>query len=111
MGWYDPILTDSGGFQVFSLSDLRKVSEAGVTFRSLRDGSIIELTPEKSIQIQNALGADVIMAFDECPPANATKKQVELATERSYRWLTRCVTAHQHPETQALFGIVQGEFI
>ncbi|MGV2829043.1 tRNA guanosine(34) transglycosylase Tgt [Myxosarcina sp. GI1(2024)] len=108
MGWYDPILTDSGGFQVFSLSDLRKVSEAGVTFRSLRDGSIIELTPEKSIQIQNALGADVIMAFDECPPANATKKQVELATERSYRWLTRCVTAHQHPETQALFGIVQG---
>ncbi|WP_172657352.1 tRNA guanosine(34) transglycosylase Tgt [Myxosarcina sp. GI1] len=108
MGWNKPILTDSGGFQVFSLSELRKISEAGVTFRSPRDGSIIELTPEKSIQIQNALGADVIMAFDECPPADATKEQVREATERSYRWLKRCVSAHQYPEKQALFGIVQG---
>ncbi len=108
MAWSQPILTDSGGFQVFSLSELRKISETGVTFRSPRDGSIIEITPERSIQIQNALGADVIMAFDECPPADATKEQVREATERSYRWLKRCIQAHQNPETQALFGIVQG---
>ena len=108
MAWSQPILTDSGGFQVFSLSELRKIAEIGVTFRSPRDGSIIEITPERSIQIQNALGADVIMAFDECPPADATREQVQEATARSYRWLKRCIQAHQHPETQALFGIVQG---
>ena len=108
MAWSQPILTDSGGFQVFSLSELRKITEIGVTFRSPRDGSIIEITPERSIQIQNALGADVIMAFDECPPADATREQVQEATARSYRWLKRCIQAHQHPETQALFGIVQG---
>lgn len=108
MAWVGPILTDSGGFQVFSLSELRKISESGVTFRSPRDGSIIEITPEKSIEIQNAMGADVIMAFDECPPANATKEEVSLATERTYRWLTRCIQAHQRPLEQALFGIVQG---
>jgi queuine tRNA-ribosyltransferase len=108
MAWSQPILTDSGGFQVFSLSELRKITEEGVTFRSPRDGSIIDLTPERSIQIQNALGADVIMAFDECPPADATKQQVQEATERTYRWLERCVQAHQYPEKQALFGIVQG---
>lgn len=108
MAWEQPILTDSGGFQVFSLSDLRQISEQGVIFKSPRDGSIINLTPERSIQIQNALGADVIMAFDECPPADATKEQVQAATERSYRWLKRCITAHQHPQQQALFGIVQG---
>ena len=108
MAWSQPILTDSGGFQVFSLSELRKITEEGVTFRSPRDGSMINLTPERSIQIQNALGADVIMAFDECPPANATKQQVQEATERSYRWLERCIKVHQYTETQALFGIVQG---
>ena len=108
MAWVGPILTDSGGFQVFSLSELRKISESGVTFRSPRDGSIIEITPEKSIEIQNAMGADVIMAFDECPPANATKEEVSLATQRTYRWLTRCIQAHQRPLEQALFGIVQG---
>ena len=108
MAWSQPILTDSGGFQVFSLSELRTITETGVTFRSPRDGSIIEITPERSLQIQNALGADVIMAFDECPPAHATKEQVREATERSYRWLQRCVKAHQNPQTQALFGIVQG---
>ena len=108
MAWSQPILTDSGGFQVFSLSELRKITETGVTFRSPRDGRIIEITPERSIQIQNALGADVIMAFDECPPANATKKEVLEATERSYRWLQRCIEAHQNPKIQALFGIVQG---
>ena len=108
MGWDAPILTDSGGFQVFSLSELRQISETGVIFRSPRDGSMINLTPEKSIQIQNSLGADVIMAFDECPPAHANKKEVKEATERTYRWLERCIQAHQRPQEQALFGIVQG---
>ncbi len=108
MGWNQPILTDSGGFQIFSLSQLRQISDKGVIFRSPRDGRIVELTPERSIQIQNALGADVIMAFDECPPAHATREQVEVATERTYRWLERCVAAHQRPQEQALFGIVQG---
>ncbi len=108
MAWQQPILTDSGGFQVFSLSQLRSITETGVTFKSPRDGSIIEISPEKSIQIQNALGADVIMAFDECPPADASKEQVQAATDRSYRWLKRCIEAHQNTKRQALFGIVQG---
>ena len=108
MAWDKPILTDSGGFQVFSLSQMRQITEEGVIFKSPRDGSMINLTPERSMQIQNALGADVIMAFDECPPANATKEQVEAATDRSYRWLSRCVAAHQDTAKQALFGIVQG---
>ncbi len=108
MGWNKPILTDSGGFQVFSLSELRQITEEGVTFKSPRDGSMIKITPERSIKIQNALGADVIMAFDECPPADATREQVEAATNRSYRWLKRCIETHQNTEQQALFGIVQG---
>jgi queuine tRNA-ribosyltransferase len=108
MGWKQPILTDSGGFQVFSLSQMRKITEAGVTFRSPRDGRIIELTPERSIQIQNTLGADVIMAFDECPPYPAERSEIVAATERTYRWLERCMTAHERPQDQALFGIVQG---
>ncbi|MEA5421035.1 tRNA guanosine(34) transglycosylase Tgt [Spirulina sp. CCNP1310] len=108
MGWNQPILTDSGGFQVFSLTELRKLTEDGVTFRSPRDGRKIHITPERSIQIQNALGADVIMAFDECPPYPATLAQVEAATARTYRWLERCITAHERPADQALFGIVQG---
>ncbi|MDJ0688819.1 MAG: tRNA guanosine(34) transglycosylase Tgt [Xenococcaceae cyanobacterium MO_188.B32] len=108
MGWDGPILTDSGGFQVFSLSELREISETGVIFRSPRDGSTIDLTPERSIQIQNSLGADVIMAFDECPPAHADRQEVKEATERTYRWLERCIQAHQRPQEQALFGIVQG---
>ena len=107
MGWEGPILTDSGGFQVFSLSDLRSIADTGVTFRSPRDGQMIHLTPEKSIQIQNALGADVIMAFDECPPYPASREAVIAATERTYRWLERCIQAHQRSD-QALFGIVQG---
>ncbi|RAM51439.1 MAG: tRNA guanosine(34) transglycosylase Tgt [Hapalosiphonaceae cyanobacterium JJU2] len=108
MGWNGPMLTDSGGFQVFSLSEMRKISEEGVTFRSPHDGQIIKFTPEKSIEIQNTLGADVIMAFDECPPATANRQEVEAATERTYRWLLRCIEAHQRREEQALFGIVQG---
>lgn len=107
MGWTGPILTDSGGFQVFSLSELRKITDEGVTFKSPRDGQIINLTPERSIQIQNALGADVIMAFDECPPYPASREEVEAATKRTYSWLERCITAHQRQD-QALFGIVQG---
>ena len=108
MAWNQPILTDSGGFQVFSLSELRKISEEGVTFRSPRDGRIINMTPEHSIKIQNALGADVIMAFDECPPADASGAEVAAATDRTLRWLKRCIAAHQKPQQQALFGIVQG---
>ena len=107
MGWPGPILTDSGGFQVFSLSEMRRITEDGVTFRSPHDGQTINLTPERSIQIQNALGADVIMAFDECPPYPATREQVEAATNRTYNWLERCIAAHQRSD-QALFGIVQG---
>ena len=108
MAWDKPILTDSGGFQVFSLSEMRKISEEGVIFRSPKDGSMINITPERSIHIQNALGADVIMAFDECPPSDASREEVAAATARTNRWLARCVTAHEKPESQALFGIVQG---
>jgi queuine tRNA-ribosyltransferase len=107
MGWSGPILTDSGGFQVFSLSEMRVIEEAGVTFRSPRDGQMIRLSPEKSIAIQNSLGADVIMAFDECPPYPATREEVAQATRRTTRWLERCVLVHQRSD-QALFGIVQG---
>lgn len=107
MQWDGPMLTDSGGFQVFSLSEIRSITEAGVTFRSPRDGQMIDLTPEKSIEIQNRLGADVIMAFDECPPYPASRDAVSEATDRTYRWLKRCVVAHQRSD-QALFGIVQG---
>jgi queuine tRNA-ribosyltransferase len=108
MNWDGPILTDSGGFQVFSLSEIRSISEEGVQFRSPRDGNMINLTPEKSIQIQNQLGADVIMAFDECAPYPATYEAVKLAGERTTRWLERCIKAHDRKDVQALFGIVQG---
>ncbi|HEY9761478.1 MAG TPA: tRNA guanosine(34) transglycosylase Tgt [Trichocoleus sp.] len=107
MGWNGPMLTDSGGFQVFSLSQIRTITEEGVTFKSPRDGSMIHLSPEKSIEIQNHLGADVIMAFDECPPYPAERDAIIASTERTFRWLKRCIAAHQRPD-QALFGIVQG---
>jgi len=107
MGWNGPMLTDSGGFQVFSLSQMRTITEAGVTFKSPKDGRIIHLQPETSIQIQNALGADVIMAFDECPPYPCSYETMKASTERTGRWLRRCIQAHQRPD-QALFGIVQG---
>lgn len=114
MAWEGPILTDSGGFQVFSLGrgqaddrPLQKITETGVIFRSPRDGRLIELTPERSIAIQNQLGADVIMAFDQCPPYPASREDILLATDRSYRWLERAIAVHQRPD-QALFGIVQG---
>lgn len=108
MNWERPILTDSGGFQVFSLSEIRSISEEGVQFRSPRDGNMINITPEKSIQIQNQLGADVIMAFDECAPYPATYEAIKLAGERTTRWLERCIKAHDRKDVQALFGIVQG---
>lgn len=107
MHWSGPILTDSGGFQVFSLSEMRSIAEEGVSFRSPRDGQMIHLSPETSMAIQNALGADVIMAFDECPPYPASRDAIQAATERTQRWLARCVKAHQRSD-QALFGIVQG---
>jgi queuine tRNA-ribosyltransferase len=107
MAWDGPMLTDSGGFQVFSLSEMRSLTDDGVTFRSPRDGQLIHFTPERSIQIQNALGADVIMAFDECPPYPASWEEVKAATDRTYYWLERCIAAHQRSD-QALFPIVQG---
>ena len=107
MAWDGPILTDSGGFQVFSLSEMRTVTDQGATFRSPRDGRMIEMSPERSIEIQAQLGSDVIMAFDECPPYPASREAVTDATERTYRWLKRCIGAHSRSD-QALFGIVQG---
>ncbi len=108
MNWNGAILTDSGGFQVFSLSDLRKITEEGVKFRSHIDGSEHFLSPEKAMEIQNALGSDIMMAFDECTPWPAEHKYVKDSLERTTRWLKRCKEAHRRPESQALFGIVQG---
>ena len=133
MRWNGPILTDSGGFQVFSLADINKITDDGVTFRSPHDGSRVDLTPERSMQVQNELGADIIMAFDDCPPAGGENAECEVrsaeshgttsgselrtpnselrtrhASERSNRWLERCIKAHARKADQALFGIVQG---
>lgn len=108
MNWDKPILTDSGGFQVFSLGPLRKIKEEGVEFRSHLDGSKHFLLPEKATEIQNALGSDIIMAFDECAPYPADRQYVKNSLERTTRWLERCKAAHKYPEKQALFGIVQG---
>jgi queuine tRNA-ribosyltransferase len=108
MHWQGSVLTDSGGFQVFSLSDLRKIREEGVEFRSHIDGSKQFLSPEKSMEVQNALGADIIMAFDECPDANAPEAYHKQSLERTFRWAQRCIDAHRRPEDQALFGIIQG---
>ncbi len=107
MGWSGPLLTDSGGFQVFSLADLNTINDDGVVFRSPRDGSRISLTPERSMEIQMALGADVVMAFDQCPPFPASENDVAEASRRTQAWLERCRRVHNRPD-QALFGIVQG---
>lgn len=108
MNWDRPILTDSGGFQVFSLGAMRKISEEGVKFRSHIDGSSHMLTPEKSIEVQNALGSDIMMAFDECAPYPADYSYVKNSLERTTRWLKRCKEAHKNTERQSLFGIMQG---
>ena len=108
MNYKGPMLTDSGGFQVFSLADQRKIREEGVTFKNTLNGDTLFLSPEKSIQIQNKIGADIIMSFDECIPYPATRQYVEKSTERTLRWALRGKQAHSRPEEQALFGIVQG---
>lgn len=134
MGWNGPILTDSGGYQAYSLADINTVDDDGVTFRSVVDGSLVRLTPEVAMRTQNELGADIIMAFDDCPPSidpavqtptqerlaaaaarDSRRKRgydhaarVRIANERTVRWLERCKAAHGRPTEQALFGIVQG---
>lgn len=107
IGWSKPMLTDSGGFQVFSLGELRKINEQGVEFRSPVDGSKIFLGPESAIDVQHKLGADIIMAFDECTPYPATPEQARESMELSMRWAERCKIAHGEHDA-ALFGIVQG---
>jgi queuine tRNA-ribosyltransferase len=107
MNWDGPILTDSGGFQVFSLGELRKISEEGVKFQSHLDGSYHMLTPELAVHVQEALGADIIMCFDECPPATADYDYVSRSLELTTRWAERCKNAHGR-EGQQLFGIIQG---
>ena len=108
MNWERAILTDSGGFQVFSLGAMRKISEEGVEFRSHIDGSKHMLSPEKSMEIQNALGSDIMMAFDECAPYPADRNYVKNSLERTTRWLKRCKEFHKNTEQQSLFGIMQG---
>ncbi len=129
-GWPGSMLTDSGGFQVYSLADISKISEEGVAFRSVVDGSAVHMSPESAIRTQNLLGADIIMAFDDCPPSVDPKsvnqarrrlgaagegkpgldhtRRVEEACARTIRWLGRCVEAHERADAQSLFGIVQG---
>ena len=108
MNWDRPILTDSGGFQVFSLSQFRKIEEEGVHFRNHLNGDKLFLSPEKAMEIQNDLGSDIMMAFDECPPYPATYEYMEASVDRTTRWAKRCKEAHQRPEDQGLFGIIQG---
>ena len=107
MAWDRPILTDSGGFQVFSLAELNKITDEGVHFSSHIDGSKHFITPEKAIDIENNLGADIIMAFDECSTFGATKEYADTAMKRTFHWLDRCY-AHHKNEEQVLFPIVQG---
>ncbi len=133
MNWDGPILTDSGGYQAYSLSDTNRVDDDGVTFKSIVDGAEVRLTPERAMQVQNELGADIIMALDDCPPSadpragpvhqprlsQAVERdrrgkaydhgaRLDIANERTVRWLERCKAAHARPGEQSLFGIVQG---
>ncbi len=110
MNWDRPILTDSGGFQVFSLGALRKIKEEGVEFRSHLDGSKQFISPEKAMEIEEALGADIIMAFDECCPYPSTYEYTKNSMERTTRWAKRCKEAHTTIDKQGLFGIIQGGF-
>ncbi|WP_033829907.1 tRNA guanosine(34) transglycosylase Tgt [Prochlorococcus marinus] len=107
MNWSKPILTDSGGYQVFSLAKLNNISDKGVEFKNPRDGSHVFLSPEKVIQIQMDLGSDVAMAFDHCPPHTANENDIEDSLQRTHSWLEKCIETHQK-SNQALFGIVQG---
>lgn len=107
MAWDGPILTDSGGFQVFSLAGIRKVTDDGVTFRNHIDGSPMELTPESAVAVQNALGADILMALDICPPYPCARPDVEDAVRRTVAWAGRCRAAHSRAD-QSLWAIVQG---
>lgn len=107
MSWNRPILTDSGGYQVFSLSDINKLTEEGVTFQSHIDGSKHLITPEKSMEIQRALGSDIVMAFDECPKLPASKDTLATSMKLTHRWALRCKTVELKPH-QHLFGIIQG---
>ena len=109
MNWDKPVLTDSGGFQVFSLADLRKITEEGVHFRDPKDGKEHFISPEISMEIQQDIGADIIMAFDVCSPYPCTHEEAKLAMERTHRWLERCYHSKTNPK-QALFPIVQGAF-
>ncbi len=108
MNWNKAILTDSGGFQVFSLSKIREIKEEGVHFRNHINGDKLFLSPEKAMQIQNVLGSDIMMAFDECPPFPATYDYMKASVDRTSRWAERCLEAHERPNDQGLFGIVQG---
>ncbi len=107
MHWSKPILTDSGGYQVFSLSGIRTISDEGVSFRDDVDGTLRMLSPEESMRIQGVLKSDIAMAFDECPSYNASRPVIELAVERTTRWAERCLKT-KRPKGQLLFGIVQG---
>ena len=108
MNWNHALLTDSGGFQVFSLAKIRKITEDGVHFRHPKSGAPLFLSPEKSMEIQNNLGADIMMSFDECPPFHASYDYMKKSVERTLRWAKRGKDAHKYPDKQALFGIVQG---
>lgn len=108
MNWDKGILTDSGGFQVFSLADMRKIEEEGVHFRNHLNGAKMFLSPEKAIDIQNKLGPDIMMSFDECPPFNESHDYMKRSVERTSRWAERGLKAHANPKTQGLFGIIQG---
>jgi queuine tRNA-ribosyltransferase len=111
MNWPHAILTDSGGFQVYSLAEMRKITEEGAEFRSPYDGALIKLTPEESIRIQHRLGSDIVMAFDECLNFDAPAEAVKASVEMTLRWLKRCKKEHTPHEGQShLFGIVQGQF-
>jgi len=107
MNWNQPILTDCGGYQVFSLSSPKNITEEGVKFKNHLNGDELMLTPEKSIEIQNKLDSDIAMSFDECPPASANHEYMKNSIERTIRWAKRCKEAHKNPN-QMLFGIVQG---
>ena len=107
MAWEGPILTDSGGYQVFSLAELNEINDDGVEFRSPRDGSMLFLGPDEAVEAQQNLGADIAMVFDQCPPYPCSREDARTAVERTLRWAERCRAAHNAPD-QSLFGILQG---